>query len=200
MTGVRINEKGETNIPGLYAAGDTSLCARGHLSGAFVYGEICAESASEYAAGLDQARLEHDKIDAFRSERAARLDQTKNPIAVEEFEYKVRRIISDYLRPPKNEYKLKRVLWWMDRFREELRTMVYVRDQHDLFKTYEVENIIECAYLSATAGLERKESRWIPWHYRSDFPDKNDGRLEETHRPDQGPETGPGEHRTQRHH
>jgi succinate dehydrogenase/fumarate reductase flavoprotein subunit len=174
MTGVRINERGETNIPGLYAAGDTSLCARGHLSGAFVYGEICAESATEYAAGTDRARLETDKVDAFRNERMARLSQQKNPIAVEEFEYKVRRIISDYLRPPKNEYKLKRVLWWMDRFREELKTMVYVRDQHDLFKTYEVENIIDCAYLSATASLERKESRWLPWHYRSDFPEKND--------------------------
>jgi succinate dehydrogenase/fumarate reductase flavoprotein subunit len=41
---------------------------------------------------------------------------------------------------------------------------------HDLFKTYEVENIIECATLSAIASKERRESRWLPWHYRSDYP------------------------------
>ena len=174
MTGVRINERGETSIPGLYAAGDTSLCAKGHLSGAFVYGEICAESASDYASGMDMLKLEREKVNEFAAERLDRLSRRKNPIAVEEFEFKVRRIISDYLRPPKNEYKLRRVLWWMNRFREELKDMVYIRDEHDLFKSYEVENIIECAALSATASLERKESRWLPWHFRSDFPEKDD--------------------------
>ena len=174
MTGVRINEKAESSVPGLYAAGDTSLCARGHLSGALVFGEISAESAAEHAESVEMAHLPLDKVEAFISKRGARLDQTRNPISIEEFEYKVRRIISDYLKPPKNAYKLKRILWWMDRFRSELTEMVYVRDMHDLFKTYEVENIIECATLSAVASLERTESRWLPWHFRSDFPDRDD--------------------------
>lgn len=174
MTGVRINERGESSLPGLYAAGDTSLCARGHLSGAFVYGEICAESGSEFARSHGLPAFNPDKVEAFLARREKRLAQGKNPIAVEEFEFKVRRIITDYLTPPKNEYKLRRVLWWMERFRRELDEMVYVKDMHDLFKTYEVANIIECATLCATASLERTESRWLPWHYRADFPDKND--------------------------
>lgn len=174
MTGVRINERGESSLPGLYAAGDTSLCARGHLSGAFVYGEICAESGSEFAREHGLTDYDSAKVDAFLARREKRLAQGTNPIAVEEFEFKVRRIITDYLTPPKNEYKLKRVLWWMDRFRRELDEMVYVKDMHDLFKTYEVANIIQCATLSATASLERTESRWLPWHYRTDFPEKND--------------------------
>jgi succinate dehydrogenase/fumarate reductase flavoprotein subunit len=174
MTGVRINENGESSLPGLYAAGDTSLCARGHLSGAFVYGEICAESGSQFAREKGLTSFDPSKVDAFLARRGKRLSQGKNPIAVEEFEFKVRRIITDYLTPPKNEYKLKRVLWWMDRFRKELDEMVFVRDMHDLFKTYEVANIIQCATLSAAASLERAESRWLPWHYRSDFPEKND--------------------------
>jgi succinate dehydrogenase/fumarate reductase flavoprotein subunit len=62
----------------------------------------------------------------------------------------------------------------MERFRRELDEVVFVRDQHDLFKTFEVENIIQCAALSAAASLERTESRWLPWHYRSDFPEKDD--------------------------
>lgn len=174
LTGVRVNENAETCVPGLYAAGDTSLVARGHLSGAFVYGEIAAESATEYASRNGTGELDRNPIDAFLTQRDAILGQSANPIPIEEFEYKVRRIINDYIRPPKNEYKLDRALWWMDRFREELRTLVAVRDVHDLFKVYEVENIIQCATLSATASKERKESRWGPWHQRSDYPERND--------------------------
>ncbi|MBW2202688.1 MAG: hypothetical protein JRF52_00980, partial [Deltaproteobacteria bacterium] len=87
---------------------------------------------------------------------------------------KVRRIINDYIVPPKNEYKLNKALWWMDRFRKELVELVRIRDVHDLFKAYEVENIIQCATLSATASKERKESRWGMWHFRHDYPDVND--------------------------
>jgi succinate dehydrogenase/fumarate reductase flavoprotein subunit len=108
------------------------------------------------------------------SDREEKLSQTENPISVEEFEFKVRRIINDYIKPPKNEYKLDRALWWMDRFRDEKRTQVGVRNIHDLFKLYEVENIIQCAHMSAIASKLRTESRWGLWHYRSDYPDSND--------------------------
>ena len=176
LTGIRVNERAEASIPGLYAAGDTSLVARGHLSGAFVYGEIAAEFGSERAAGMKKyQKLDKKQVAAFQKDMAGRTDkQGGNKIAIEEFEYKVRRLINDYVTAPKNEYKLHRALWWMDRFREEIRSMVQIKDVHDLFKVYEVENIIQCATLSATASLERKESRWGLWHYRSDFPEKND--------------------------
>jgi succinate dehydrogenase/fumarate reductase flavoprotein subunit len=174
LTGVRVNENAETCVPGLYAAGDTSLVARGHLSGAFVFGEIAAENASGFAAANQTLEPEMAQIDRFMQAKKQRLAQSGNRVPVEEFEYKVRRIINDYIRPPKNEFKLNRALWWMDRFREELATMVAVRDIHDLFKVYEVENIIQCATLSAVASRQRKESRWVPWHYRSDYPESND--------------------------
>ena len=86
----------------------------------------------------------------------------------------MRRLINDYIRPPKNEYKLDRALWWMDRFKKELRTDVRIANKHDLFKAYEVENIIHCAAMSALASKERKESRWGLWHMRSDYPMKDD--------------------------
>ncbi|MBW2060038.1 MAG: FAD-binding protein [Deltaproteobacteria bacterium] len=174
LTGVRVNENAETSVPGLYAAGDTSLVARGHLSGAFVFGEIAAENASEYAASNVDISLDDGRVNAFLNEIENRMTQDTNPVAIEEFEYKVRRMITDYIAPPKNEYKLNRALWWMNRFTEELTDIVRIDDVHDLFKFFEVENIIQCARLSATASKERKESRWIPWHYRSDYPEKND--------------------------
>jgi succinate dehydrogenase/fumarate reductase flavoprotein subunit len=174
LTGVRVNEKAETTVAGLYAAGDTSLVARGHLSGAFVFGEIAAESATEFAAAAKKTDLETDQISAFAERQKNRFDQSGNPIPIEEFEYKVRRHINDYIVPPKNDYKLKRALWWMDRFRKELNEKVRVKDIHDLFKACEVENIIQCATMSAVASLERKESRWGLWHFRTDYQKPND--------------------------
>ena len=44
--GVVVNEKAETGVPGLYAAGDVSCVPKGHLTGAFVFGEIAAENAA----------------------------------------------------------------------------------------------------------------------------------------------------------
>ena len=174
LTGVRVDENAASTVPGLYAAGDTSLVARGHLTGAFVFGEIAAESATEYALHAGKTGYDNGQVRGAIRDRDARFGQGANPIPVEEFEYKVRRIINDYIVPPKNEYKLDRALWWMERFRQELRETVQVRDVHDLFKVYEIENIIQCADLSAHASRARKESRWGMWHYRTDFPERND--------------------------
>ena len=174
LTGVRINEKAETSVAGLYAAGDAALVARGHLSGAFVFGEIAAENASEYAEALRAAEPHANQIQAFLRRMQKMGSQSANPVPIEEFEYKVRRIINDYVVPPKNEYKLDRALWWMERFRRELADLARVEDAHDLFKALEVENIIQCATLSALASKERKESRWGIWHSRADYPRTND--------------------------
>lgn len=174
QTGVRVNAKAESTVQGLYAAGDTSLVARGHLTGAFVYGEIAAENATEYAAARGPVDLDHSQVEDFIQNRDARFDSRSGAIPIEEFEFKVRRMINDYIVPPKNDYKLDRAIWWMDRFRKELFEIVQVGDVHDLFKTYEVENIIQCALMSALASKERKESRWGLWHYRSDYPKSDD--------------------------
>lgn len=174
LTGIFVDERATSTLPGLYAAGDVSLVARGHLSGAFVYGEIAAEQAAEEAQKRPLAGFNPEKVQELKRSLQQRGEQKNGEVSIEEFEYKVRRLINDYVTPPKNEYKLKRALWWMDRFAEEIRQKVRVGSIHDLFKVLEVENIILCAKLSATASLERKESRWGFWHSRSDYPQRND--------------------------
>jgi succinate dehydrogenase/fumarate reductase flavoprotein subunit len=175
MTGIFMNEKAATTLPGLYAAGDVSLVARGHLSGAFVYGEIAAEEATEHARQHPPVKKSDPHgLGDLKKDLRKRSEQKDGGVSIEEFEYKVRRLIGDYVTPPKNAYKLNQALWWMNRFQQEIREKVHIRHIHDLFKVLEVENIILCAKLSATASLERKESRWGFWHYRSDFPQKDD--------------------------
>ena len=174
MTGIFVDEKAASTLPGLYAAGDVSLVARGHLSGAFVFGEIAAEEASKRAQKVSRAEYNPRLLEELKKDLGQRLGQGNGEVSVEEFEYKVRRLINDYVTPPKNAYKLNMSLWWMDRFQKEIREKVRIKNIHDLFKVLEVENIMLCARLSATASLERKESRWGFWHYRPDYPQKDD--------------------------
>jgi succinate dehydrogenase/fumarate reductase flavoprotein subunit len=176
MTGIFVDEKAASTLPGLYAAGDVSLVARGHLSGAFVFGQIAAEEATERARKNLKDEFDPKVVENLKKDLGQRMEQSEGDVSIEEFEYKVRRLISDYITPPKNEYKLKMALWWMDRFQQEIREKVRIKNVHDLFKVLEVENIILCAKLSATASRERKESRWGFWHYRSDYPQKDDSR------------------------
>ena len=174
LTGICINQKAESSVPGLYAAGDTSLCARGHLSGAFVYGEIAAEEASRKTSETGFGEFDESQVEAFIRDMNSRLDQAAKRVSIEEFEYKVRRLITDYLTPPKNEYRMDRALWWMDRFKSEIRSIPRIANIHDLFKSYEIENIIQCGVLNALASKERKESRWGLWHSRVDYPERDD--------------------------
>ena len=176
MTGIFVDEKAASTLAGLYAAGDASLVARGHLSGAFVFGEIAAEEASKRAGKISRVEYNPRLLEGLKKDLGRRLEQGNGEVSVEEFEYKVRRLINDYVTPPKNAYKLNMALWWMDRFQKEIREKVRVKNIHDLFKVLEVENIMLCARLSATASLERKESRWGFWHYRPDYPQKDDAK------------------------
>ncbi len=173
MAGLLVNEKAETTVPGLYAAGDTACVHRGHLSGAFVVGQIAAENATAYAKSQPAPRSAGAQVEGF-GRKLAGIGQYRGRVGIDEFEYKVRRMITDYCIPPKNDYKLAQAQLWMERLSRQLPEVVGVRGTRDVFKTLEVENIIAVAAISAAASRERKESRWGPYHRRTDYPERDD--------------------------
>jgi succinate dehydrogenase/fumarate reductase flavoprotein subunit len=174
MAGVYVNERAESTVPGLYAAGDVAAVPKQHLTGAFVFGEVAAEQAVEFIQSRKKVGLDSDQIRAVEERRNQYADRSGKEIKIGEMEYKVRRIIGDYVVSPKNEYKLKR---WMESskvFKKELAQMAMARNHHELTRIFELENIIKCADISATAALARKESRWGDSHRRCDYPGKDD--------------------------
>jgi succinate dehydrogenase/fumarate reductase flavoprotein subunit len=174
MSGVRVNEKAESSVPGLYVAGDVASVPKQHLTGAFVFGEVAAEAAMDFIASQPDTKLDEGQVRAATLERDRRFTTVGREIQVGELEYKVRRFIGDYVISPKNAVKLNRWLEWAERFKSEIRDQVLVRDAHELSKLYEIENIVHCATWSAMASLERKESRWGEAHRRTDFPERDD--------------------------
>lgn len=173
LSGFRVNEKAETSVPGLYAAGDVAAVPQQHLSGAFVFGEVSGEQAVNYAAGHDMPAFDEEAVNAFLVEHERR-QQLKGEISLPDLEHKVRRLITDYTISPKNELKLNRWLEWSAILKDDLRENALVTNGHELALMYEVENIIRSADLSATASKFRKESRWGTAHKRFDYPDRDD--------------------------
>lgn len=174
ITGAVVNEKAEASIPGLYAGGDVANVGRGHLSAAFVFGEIAAENATEYVKTITDEQTGTPEVLGEIQEKIKKWQNAKGEVTIEEFEYKTRRLISEFIAGPKNEYKLRRGIESMKVMQKELFEMVNINSVHDLVKAFEVESIISCGILSSTASRARKESRWGSWHYRTDFPNKDD--------------------------
>ena len=46
-------------------------------------------------------------------------------------------------------------------------------DSHELMRCMEAHFIRDCAEMAARASLYRKESRWGLYHYRVEYPEKN---------------------------
>ncbi len=177
LTGVVVNEKTETTLKGLFAAGDVACVPLQHLTGAFVFGEVAAEEAVKFVSNIDHSKVDQDVLKAEEQRLLSVMDTNKNStISIQDFEYKVRRTISDYAVPPKNETKLNRFLWWLPRFREELKD-IKITDYHELSRYEEIQFILDSAELSVHASLTRKESRWGWFHYRNDYPEKDDEKL-----------------------
>lgn len=175
MAGLVVNERAETTLPGLYAAGDSAGVAFQYLTGAFVLGEVAAEAASDLARARQSPALnEHQVTEVEHTiEQAVRPKETAD-LSFDEFEYKIRRIVNDYVVSPKNEWKLRNAIQWMHKFRQDLPHMLRATDPHYLARYFEIGCIIDSAELSATAALARTESRWGPRHRRTDYPESDD--------------------------
>jgi succinate dehydrogenase/fumarate reductase flavoprotein subunit len=174
MSGLVVNERAETNVPGLYAGGDVSCVAKGYLTGAFVFGQIAAEQCVRFVGSCPRPNVDPAQIEGVKQKIEKRTGRADKRIDVRDIEYKVRRLINDYLVSPKNAYKLNRWLEWSEIFRKELDDDVSTANVHDLVKSFEIDNIVKCATYSAAASLERKESRWGNAHQRTDYPTLDD--------------------------
>jgi succinate dehydrogenase/fumarate reductase flavoprotein subunit len=171
-SGVWVNERGETTVPGLYAAGDMASVPHSYMLGAFTYGNICARSAVQYLAKVNHGRTDDGLIERERQRVLAPLNRP-NGIPWHLLEYKLRRHVNDYLQPPKSANRLERGLEYFVRASEEIEQLGAV-EPHDLMRAVECAFIRDCAEMAARASLYRTESRWGLYHYRQDFPEMDD--------------------------
>ncbi|HEY7772785.1 MAG TPA: fumarate reductase/succinate dehydrogenase flavoprotein subunit [Marinagarivorans sp.] len=171
-SGVWINEKGETTVPGLYGAGDMASIPHSYMLGAFVYGDICGENAAEYARDREFAELDEAYILSERDRILAPLKRTDG-IPPNQFEYKLRRLVNDYLQPPKVTKKMDIGLARIMAMEADI-PLLHARDPHELLRANEAQHILDCAKMAAVASMYRQESRWGLYHNYVDYPQTND--------------------------
>lgn len=171
-SGVWVDEQARTTVPGLYAAGDLACVPHNYMLGAFVYGSFAGRSAAEHCAARAHAALDPRQVERERRRAWAPLGRADG-LPPSQVEYKLRRMVNDYLQPPKVTRKMEIGL---ERFRQtgEDIARLSAQNAHELMRAMEVQAIRDCAEMAARASLFRKESRWGLYHHRVDYPERND--------------------------
>ncbi|MFM8900871.1 MAG: fumarate reductase/succinate dehydrogenase flavoprotein subunit [Burkholderiales bacterium] len=171
-SGIHINARGETSVKGLYAAGDCASVPHNYMLGAFVYGKLCGENAAAYCAEVRQA-AQDAQAQAAESARILAPLQRRGGLTPFQIEYKTRRLVNDYLQPPKITSKYQIGLRRFAEIREDMNAMA-AANAHELMRAMEAHSILDCAEMAAHASMFRTESRWGLYHHYVDHPQRDD--------------------------
>jgi succinate dehydrogenase/fumarate reductase flavoprotein subunit len=171
-SGVFVDDNARTTVQGLYAAGDMANVPHNYMLGAFTNGAIAGEDAIDFVQEVDFD--DFDPADVTREkERVLAPTKREDGIPPNQVEFKTRRMVNDYLQPPKVTRKMELA---QDRFaeiREVLEGQMMVRDSHELMRSLEASSVLDCADMAAKASLFRTESRWGLYHNRVDYPERD---------------------------
>jgi len=184
MGGVRINEKTETTLPGLFAAGEVMGSVHGacRLSGysfsqMIVFGFEAGLRAAEYARKAHHAgELSLEFIQ--REEELARrfLEPKTDPASVGQLKRRLQQVMERDVFIVRHEDGLQHALQEIDQIEADIpRIQVPAFKRHNLewMRAIEFPYVVETARIVALSALAREESRGF--HYRSDFPREDNG-------------------------
>ena len=177
--GIKVNERTETGIPGLYAAGECSGGLWGSVRVASAttqvgaQGRIAGEVCPEYVRELDHIEPEKEQLETVYERVMAPLQRDEGT-APGELLRRMHGVTGEYLRVIREGEGLESAydeLSWMRReeaarlYASSSKTMVL---NHEWELCLELENMLLCLEMSALASLKREESRG--GFYRRDFP------------------------------
>lgn len=171
-SGVWVNEHAETSVKGLYSAGDMAAVPHNYMLGAFTYGWFAGVNAADYVAEREYTAANDEQI-AVEKQRVYAPLLREDGLPPAQVEYKLRRFVNDYLQPPKVTKKMEIGLERFAMIEQDIE-QIKANNPHELMRAMEVSVIRDCAEMAARASLFRTESRWGLYHYRVDYPKRND--------------------------
>lgn len=175
---VPINDRCESDIPGLYAAGDSlgsymsgAIYTQigSSMAGSAVQGAIAGEAAAEYIRDREMPVLSQSRIDSIQDEMLAPLKREAgySPAWVTQTLQGI--MIPNFVLYIKKESILQAALAYVEELRDHHVPMLRASDMHELRLAHETRNMIMNAEMKLRASLMRKESRCS--HYRLDYPE-----------------------------
>jgi succinate dehydrogenase/fumarate reductase flavoprotein subunit len=176
--GVLINERGETSVEGLYAAGENAagIFGANRLGGDMllacqVFGRIAGASAAQYANGA--AQIMNKSFAKTEAGRLSSLVGGADPDAnekVENLTNTLKNSNSQRLGVARNEEGIKKALEVIAETEEAVKA-IKVSNTRPLIKLLELSNMLTVSKMIAGAANMRKESRGT--HNREDYPQIN---------------------------
>jgi fumarate reductase (CoM/CoB) subunit A len=189
LGGVRINERTETSVPGLFAAGEVSGNIHGanRISGnalaeTQVFGRRAGESASREAKKLSvfpplisrEVEGEIQRVENFFTPR-------RSSVRPRELKKKLQHIMEEKTALKRDAAGLGEVIESIGALRKEL-PRIHIPAvrifNYELQEALEIHFMLQVADLVARAALCRTESRGH--HYRSDYPQEDPAWLKHT--------------------
>jgi len=163
---IRINEKGETTVKGLYAAGEESMFS---ISGASVFGWISGENAAHYAKAknLRGGMGTEGHTESLKNQIEAIQTRSHGP-DWKDANIALNHTLSDYAGLVRSESLLNAGLTHLRRLKQNVQQTMMARTRWELVRCIEVLNLFDLGELVFLAALDRKESRGL--HHRADFP------------------------------
>jgi adenylylsulfate reductase subunit A len=168
-SGIMIDEKTASTVPGLFAAGDCSdqmRCVHICTTGGYLAGKMAAEYAKTFPKGpkvkMSQARQLKEKTFAPL--------QASGTTRHRQFEDTMRKVLWQNAGPARNEKSLQVALEKLEELGTYLKG-IGARNYHELTRVLETEQIWLVAKMMCTASLARKETRFGVYHHRTDYPE-----------------------------
>jgi succinate dehydrogenase/fumarate reductase flavoprotein subunit len=167
--GINYNEKGETSVNGLYAAGDEFF---GGISNASTFGWIAGENSARFAqkGAVPEAGL-IAKIVKGKKELPAEIRGRKDGVTWQEANIAVQQVMFDYAGTVRTENLLHAGMHHLAKLKEKIYNSLAAKNQHELMHCIEVLNLVDIAEIVVAAVAERKETRGK--YSRLDYPFTN---------------------------
>jgi fumarate reductase (CoM/CoB) subunit A len=179
LGGVLIDEKSQTGIAGLYAAGEVAGGVHGAnriggnaLPECIVFGARAGASAAEYAKTVEKPGIDQNSIEEKGNEIKETLDRPQEhdntPRTIKK---RIQEAMWKNVGITRNQEGLRRGLTELEVI-DTTMNAVAARNRIELIEAFEAENMLETAKIVASAAQFRKESRGS--HYRADHPTRDD--------------------------
>lgn len=176
--GLRIDEYGQTTIPGLYAVGETAAGPYGadRLGGSMMAScQVFGRRAGRHAAAAAKTRVlpaVGNKVAESQLKRIAELKESKGDQKPLELMKMLKKTAWENLLVVRSKEGLTQLLAEIGRIRNELVPRLSVENAPELVQALELMNLLQVGEIVANAALMRTESRG--GHYRDDFPKRDD--------------------------
>jgi len=177
MGGIKINEKCETGIKGLYAAGE--VCGGVHganrlagnaLADTFVFGAIAGNQAASLAIGAKQIMSDKSEI-KMEAERLRDLASSDGRESPNQLQQALKQTMWDKASVIRDKQNLEEALKEIEAIRERL-ALVSITDHQELRQSLKLANMLTVSEMVCSSALTRTESRGA--HYRSDYPEEDE--------------------------